>query len=92
MERLLKDQGTSSYEFFNIGTGTGSSVLEVVHAFEKVTAQKLNYKIVERRAGDVISVYADTQKANKELGWKSEKSMEDSLLSSWEWEKKVRNR
>ncbi len=90
MQRLLDDKGKSNFEFFNIGTGTGSSVLEVVNAFEKVTQQKLNYKIVDRRAGDVISVYADTKKANEELGWKSEKSMEDSLLSSWNWEKKVR--
>ena len=69
----------------------GSSVLEVVNAFEKVTQQKLNYKIVDRREGDVISVYADTKKANDVLGWKAEKSMEESLLSSWNWEKKVRN-
>ncbi len=91
LQRLLDNKGATNFEFFNIGTGTGSSVLEVVNAFEKVTEQKLNYKIVERRAGDVISVYADTQKANETLGWKSEKSMEDSLLSSWNWEKKVRN-
>jgi len=91
LQRLLENKGATNFEFFNIGTGTGSSVLEVVHAFEKVTEQKLNYKIVDRRVGDVISVYADTKKANEELGWKSEKSMEDSLLSSWNWEKKVRN-
>jgi len=91
LQRLLNDKGESNFEVFNIGTGRGSSVLEVVNAFEKVTQQKLNYKIVARRPGDVISVYADTQKANNQLGWKSEKSMEDSLLSSWNWEKKVRN-
>jgi len=90
LQRLLNDNGDSNFEIFNIGTGRGSSVLEVVHAFEKVTNQKLNYKIVDRRLGDVISVYADTQKANNELGWKSKKTMEDSLLSSWNWEKKVR--
>jgi len=90
MQRLLDNKGDSNYEYFNIGTGRGSSVLEVVNAFEKVTEQKLNYKIVDRRPGDVISVYADTKKANEVLGWKSEKSMEDSLLSSWKWEKKVR--
>lgn len=91
LQRLLEDKGETNYEFFNIGTGRGSSVLEVVNAFEKVTEQKLNYKIVDRRAGDVISVFADTKKANEVLGWKSEKSMEDSLYSSWQWEKKVRN-
>ena len=90
LERLLKDRNSSQFETFNIGTGKGSSVLEVVHAFEKVTQQKLNYKIVNRREGDVISVYADTKKANDVLGWKAEKSMEESLLSSWNWEKKVR--
>ncbi len=91
LQRLLNDKGESNFEIFNIGTGRGSSVLEVVNAFEKVTEQKLNYKIVDRRPGDVISVYADTKKANEVLGWKSEKTMEDSLLSSWNWEKKVRN-
>ena len=91
LERLLKDRNSSQFETFNIGTGKGSSVLEVVNAFEKITQQKLNYKIVDRRVGDVISVYADTKKANEVLGWKAENSMEDSLLSSWNWEKKVRN-
>ena len=90
LERLLKDRNSNQFETFNIGTGKGSSVLEVVYAFEKVTQQKLNYKIVNRREGDVISVYADTKKANDVLGWKAEKSMEESLLSSWNWEKKVR--
>ena len=91
LERLLKNRNSNQFETFNIGTGKGSSVLEVVNAFEKVTQQKLNYKIVDRREGDVISVYADTKKANEVLGWKAENSMEDSLLSSWNWEKKVRN-
>ena len=90
LERLLKNRNSNQFETFNIGTGKGSSVLEVVNAFEKVTQQKLNYKIVNRREGDVISVYADTKKANDVLGWKAEKSMEESLLSSWNWEKKVR--
>lgn len=91
LQRLLNNKNNSQFETFNIGTGKGSSVLEVVNAFEKVTQIKLNYKIVNRRVGDVISVYADTKKANEILGWKAEKSMEDSLLSSWNWEKKVRN-
>lgn len=90
LERLLNKKNTSNYEVFNIGTGRGSSVLEVVNAFEKVTNQKLNYKIVGRRPGDVVSVYADTTKANNELGWKAEKTMEDALESAWKWEKKVR--
>ena len=91
LERLFKNRNSNQFETFNIGTGKGSSVLEVVNAFEKITQQKLNYKIVDRRVGDVISVYADTKKANEVLGWKAENSMEDSLLSSWNWEKKVRN-
>jgi len=90
LERLLNKKNKANYEVFNIGTGRGSSVLEVVNAFEKVTNQKLNYKIVDRRPGDVVSVYADTNKANDELGWKAEKSMEDALESAWKWEKKVR--
>ena len=91
LKRLLKNGNSNQFETFNIGTGKGSSVLEVVNAFEKITQRKLNYKIVDRRVGDVISVYADTKKANEVLGWKAENSMEDSLLSSWNWEKKVRN-
>lgn len=91
LKRLLEDKNATNFEVFNLGTGRGSSVLEVVNAFEKVTHQKLNYKIVERRPGDVISVYADTQKANDVLGWKTEKSMEDALSSAWNWEKKIRN-
>ncbi|MFT4699025.1 MAG: UDP-glucose 4-epimerase [Flavobacteriaceae bacterium] len=91
LKRLLEGKNTTSFEVFNLGTGRGSSVLEVIKAFEKVTHQKLNYKIVDRRPGDVISVYADTKKANNVLGWKTEGSMEDALLTAWNWEKKVRN-
>ena len=72
LERLLKENNESNYEVFNIGTGKGSSVLEVIKAFEKVTGQALPYKIVGRRAGDVVSAYANTYKANKELLWKAE--------------------
>ena len=73
-----------------MGTGKGSSVLEVIHAFEKVSGKKLNYKIVPRRPGDVISVYANTSKADEVLGWKTKYSMEEALQSAWKWEKKVR--
>ena len=90
MERLFSEENKSNYEVFNLGTGKGSSVLEVVAAFEKVSNKKLNYKVVDRRPGDVISVYADTTKANKVLGWKTEKTMEEALASAWAWEKKVR--
>ncbi len=91
MQRLLENKCTANFEIFNVGTGRGSSVLEVINAFEKVTEQKLNYKIVDRRPGDVIAVYADTKKANNILGWKAEKTMEEALSSSWKWEQKVRN-
>ena len=91
LQRLLSEKNETQFEVFNLGTGRGSSVLEVVNSFEKTTGEKLNYKIVARRPGDVISVYADTKKANKVLGWKSEKTMEDALKSAWKWEKKIRN-
>lgn len=90
LERLLSEKNNSNYEVFNLGTGRGSSVLEVVNSFEKTTGEKLNYKIVDRRPGDVISVYADTKKANEELGWKAQKTMEEALASAWKWELKVR--
>lgn len=92
LERLLKENNKSNYEVFNIGTGKGSSVLEVIKAFEKVTGQVLPYKIVGRRSGDVVSAYANTYKANKELLWKAELTLEDALLSAWNWEKKLRGK
>jgi UDP-glucose 4-epimerase len=92
LKRLLDNKATSNYEVFNVGTGTGSTVLEVVQAFEKATGQKLNYKIVPRRAGDVIAAYAQTDKVNETLGWKTKFSLEESLSSAWEWEKKVRGK
>ncbi|SFD10672.1 UDP-glucose 4-epimerase GalE [Algibacter pectinivorans] len=88
--RLLQNKNKSNYETFNLGTGKGSSVLEVVKSFEKVSGKKLNYKIVGRREGDIISAYADTEKANKELGWKTKLSLDDAMRSAWKWEQKVR--
>ncbi len=87
VKRLLDK--ISRYETFNIGTGRGSSVMEIIEAFEISTGQKLNYKIVDRRAGDIEQVWADTSKANKVLGWKAEVSLEETVKSAWEWEKKV---
>ena len=78
------------FEVFNIGTGNGHSVLDIVNAFEQVTNRSLNYSIGERRKGDVAATYADTSKASKILGWKSSKTIEEALLSSWQWEKKIR--
>lgn len=90
LERLLENKNVSNYETFNLGTGTGSSVLEVIQSFERVTGQKLNYKIAERRAGDVIAAYADTSKANNELGWKAQLSLDDAMKSAWKWEQNIR--
>lgn len=90
LKRLLNNESASNYEVFNVGTGTGSTVLEVVQAFEKSTGQKLNYKIVPRREGDVTAAYAQTDKVNKTLNWETEYSLEESLSSAWEWEKNVR--
>ncbi|WP_299217957.1 UDP-glucose 4-epimerase GalE [uncultured Aquimarina sp.] len=92
LQRLLNKTNTSNYEVFNVGTGTGSSVLEVIQSFEKVSQQKLNYKIVDRREGDIISAYANTDKANQELGWKAKSSLDEALSSAWKWEQKVRGK
>lgn len=86
LERLLKNKNKSNFEVFNVGTGTGSSVLEVVTAFEKVSGKPLNYKIVGRREGDITAAYADTTLANEELGWKTEKTLEEALASAWKWQ------
>lgn len=92
LQRLMDNKNETQFEVFNLGTGRGSSVLEVVNSFEKTTGEKLNYKIVDRRPGDVISVYADTKKANEVLGWKATKTMEDALESAWKWEQKIRKK
>ena len=89
LKRLLGNKNKSNFETFNLGTGTGSSVLEVIHSFERVSGEKLNYKIVGRREGDVISAYAETTKANKELGWKSGLNLDDAMHSAWKWEQIV---
>jgi UDP-glucose 4-epimerase len=90
ISRLMEKKNKKSYEVFNLGTGTGLSVLEVVNGFEKATGVKLNYKIFDRRPGDIEKIWADTTFANKELGWKAEKGLEETLLSAWNWEKRVR--
>ena len=90
LKRLLENKNIDKVETFNLGTGTGSSVLEVIHAFEKVSGKKLNYQIVGRREGDVISAYANTDKANTVLGWKAQSTLEESMASAWKWEQKIR--
>ena len=90
IERLLNHKNESGFEFYNVGTGNGVSVLGLLNAFEKATGQKVNYKIVGRRAGDIEQIYADTTKANTVLGWKSMTTLEETLLSAWNWEKRIR--
>lgn len=90
LKRLIENKNRSDFEVFNIGTGKGSSVLEVISAFEKVSGQKLNYKIVGRREGDIIEAYADTSLANNELEWKAEYNLEEALASAWHWQQTLK--
>jgi len=90
VERLLENRNKVRYEIFNLGTGQGVSVLQMVNSFQKATGLKLNYAIVDRRAGDIEKIWADTTLANEELGWKANTGIEETLLSAWRWEKKLR--
>lgn len=92
LKRLLNKENKEQVEAFNIGNGEGYSVLELVHSFERVSGIKLNYKIVERRPGDVDKAWANNTKAREVLGWKPTKGLDDMLDSAWKWEQKVRNR
>lgn len=88
--RMIGDKNKAPYEVFNVGTGRGVSVLELVRKFEQVNNLKLNYKIVGRRAGDIIAIWADPSLANNELGWKAGRSLDQTLAATWLWEKHVR--
>ena len=88
LKRLMTGRNKSKMEYFNVGTGQGSSVLEVIKAFEEVSESKLNYKIVNRREGDITAAYADTTMANEELGWRAELDLKEALLSAWKWQLK----
>ena len=90
VDRMVDHKMKEKYEIFNVGTGTPVSVLELITRFMKATGVDLPYKIVGRRAGDVPAVWADTALANKELGWKAERDLDDTLRASWNWEKRVR--
>ena len=92
INRILEKKQEEQVEVFNIGTGRGLSVLELIHAFEASTGVKLNYQIVGRRAGDIEKVWANPDRANKVLGWKAETSIEDTLRSAWNWQLKLRER
>ena len=91
LDRLFSQDLSSSVEYFNLGTGKGVSVLEIVKTFIKATGVSIPYKIVGRREGDIEQLWADPTRANKVLGWKADTPLEDVLRSAWEWEKKVRN-
>ena len=91
LKRLIDSKNETKVETFNIGTGTGSTVLEVIKSFEKVSGQKLAYKVVDRREGDVVEAFADTEKANSVLGWKAASTLDEAVKSAWEWEKKIRS-
>ena len=86
IDRMVNNNNKKKVEIFNLGTGNGFSVLDVIKSFEKVSGEKLNYKIVDRRSGDVEKVWADTKFANDELGWKAEKTLDDMMLGAWDWE------
>ncbi len=88
VERLLARKNKNAIEAFNLGTGKGTSILEMVKEFEKVNKVKVAYEIVKRRNGDVAFIYADCRLAEKELGWKAKRNLEEMLHSAWEWEKK----
>ncbi|MBN1339845.1 MAG: UDP-glucose 4-epimerase GalE [Bacteroidales bacterium] len=92
ISRLMKSENRQKVEIFNIGTGNGFSVLEVIQSFERISGQKLNYRFAPRRPGDIEKVWADTALANHVLGWKTEKNLDDMMASAWKWEKSIRGK
>lgn len=91
VQRMLNDKNKKNFEIFNLGTGNGISVMEIVKTFEKATGQKVNFEIVGRREGDIEKVWADTSFANEELGWKASTPLDETLRTAWEWEKRIRH-
>jgi UDP-glucose 4-epimerase len=89
VKRLAEKKQKNNYEYFNLGTGKGMTVLEIIKTFEKVNNLKVNYRIVERRPGDVVKIYADTSLANEELGWMATRNAEDMMRSAWKWQQYV---
>lgn len=92
LERMLEDKSDEHLEIFNLGTGVGLSVLELINAFETATGVKVPHKIVGRRKGDIEKVWANSERANKVLGWKATTSIEDTMRSAWNWQLKLRER
>ena len=92
MERMLEDKSEERLEVFNLGTGNGLSVLQLIDVFEKSTGVKVPHKIVGRRAGDIEKVWANPEKANNVLGWKAETPIEETMRNAWNWQMKLRER
>lgn len=92
MDRMLQDKSPDKVEVFNLGTGNGLSVLELINIFEKVSGTKVNYKVVGRRDGDIIKIWAEPSKANNVLGWTAKETIEDTMLSAWKWQQKLREK
>ena len=92
MDRMLENKSDEKVEIFNLGTGNGVSVLELINTFEKATGVKVPHKIVGRREGDIEKVWANPEKANTVLGWKAVETLEDTLKSAWNWQVKLRER
>lgn len=92
IRRLMDNRQKRPYEVFNLGTGKGLSVMEVIKAFEEATGMKVNYRITDRRKGDIEQVWADTGYANRELGWKARTGIHETLLSAWKWEQHLRGK
>jgi len=91
LKRLIEENKISDYEYYNLGIGKGFSVLDIINTFEKVSGKKINFKIVDRRVGDVAEVYASTKLANEVLNWKAQLNLSEMLLSAWKWENEFRN-
>ncbi len=87
---LIDKKNTSNFSVFNLGTGQGVSVLEAIHSFEKVSGKKLNYVMGENRPGDVVAIYSDTEKSEKDLGWKTKFTLDEMMESAWKWEQTIR--
>jgi len=89
LDRMMQNKSTDDLETFNLGTGNGYSVLEVINSFEKMSGEKLNYRIVGRRAGDIEKVWSDNKLASEVLGWKANKTLDEMTLSAWKWEQAI---
>ncbi|MDE6143051.1 MAG: GDP-mannose 4,6-dehydratase, partial [Muribaculaceae bacterium] len=89
MKRMLENKDTDAVEIFNLGTGRGLSVLELINAFEEATGVEVPHKIGPRRAGDIEKIWADPKKANEVLGWTAEADIKDTMRNAWAWQCKA---